>query len=233
MKKLLSCLTGVLLALSVALVALAAPLYIAGTNAGWMHGMLLRHAPEEATGLPESEYQPVAQMITSFLAGRTDEFQHTFTAKDGVTYFCFDTHEQAHMADCAGLFRLCRTVLIVSTGVLLCAAGAAVWQKRALQRILAAALWTFAALIFAIVLIAVWAMIDFDALFILFHQISFTNDLWLLNPATDLLIRLMPTSFFMEYAAFCGGSWLLICTGCAAAAIMLRRKLPPDTNRGT
>ena len=55
MKKLLSCLTGVLLALSVALVALAAPLYIAGTNAGGMHGMLLRHAPEEATGLPESE----------------------------------------------------------------------------------------------------------------------------------------------------------------------------------
>ena len=50
---------------------------------------------------------------------------------------------------------------------------------------------------------------DFNRLFILFHRIAFTNDLWLLNPRTDLLIRLMPIGFFISYAALIGGLWLL------------------------
>lgn len=223
-RKLLPCLTGVLLALSVTLAALAAPLYIAGTSGGWMHRMLLRHAPQEATGLPETEYRPMAQMITSFLAGKADEFQYTFHGGDGAAYVCFHAHEQAHMADCAMLFRVCRTVLIISSGTLLCMVGAALLQRRALRRILSGVLRTFAAVIGTIALLAVWALIDFDSLFILFHQVSFTNDLWLLNPATDLLIRLMPVSFFMEYAAVVGGVWLAICALCAWTAFIFRRR---------
>lgn len=59
----------------------------------------------------------------------------------------------------------------------------------------------------------VWGAVDFDSLFILFHRLAFTNDLWLLNPETDLLIRLMPTDFFVHYAALIGGSWLAAVPG--------------------
>ena len=38
-------------------------------------------------------------------------------------------------------------------------------------------------------------------IFWFFHQIAFTNDLWLLNPATDLLAALMPIEFFVWYAS--------------------------------
>ena len=57
--------------------------------------------------------------------------------------------------------------------------------------------------------IIIAACIDFDSLFILFHKVAFTNDLWLLDPSTDLLIRLMPIEFFVSYAAIIGGLWLL------------------------
>ena len=68
--------------------------------------------------------------------------------------------------------------------------------------------WGIGALLLVLAALLVWGMVDFDSLFILFHHLAFTNDLWLLNPATDLLIRLMPVAFFVHYAALIGGTWL-------------------------
>ncbi len=39
--------------------------------------------------------------------------------------------------------------------------------------------------------------IDFNRVFVLFHQIAFRNDLWIFDPAYDPIILLLPESFFM------------------------------------
>ena len=54
-------------------------------------------------------------------------------------------------------------------------------------------------LIIAVGIVVVLAMQDFDAVFIKFHQIFFTNDLWLLN-ADDMLILMVPEPFFAGFA---------------------------------
>ncbi len=41
-------------------------------------------------------------------------------------------------------------------------------------------------------------LIDFQGAFVKFHEIFFKNDLWQLDPKTDLLIRLMPEEFFVS-----------------------------------
>ena len=41
---------------------------------------------------------------------------------------------------------------------------------------------------------------DFSRYFIVFHHIFFNNDLWILNPATDLLINIVPEPFFADTA---------------------------------
>ena len=54
---------------------------------------------------------------------------------------------------------------------------------------------------------------DFTRYFTIFHQIFFDNDLWILNPATDLLINIVPEPFFMDTALYIGlvfGIFLLI-----------------------
>ncbi len=43
-------------------------------------------------------------------------------------------------------------------------------------------------------------MIDFNAVFTLFHNIAFTNDYWLLDPSKDPIINLLPERFFMHCA---------------------------------
>ena len=47
--------------------------------------------------------------------------------------------------------------------------------------------------------LVLWAAVDFDGLFVTFHRVFFSNDLWLLNPREHLLIMLMPTPFFVWY----------------------------------
>ena len=41
---------------------------------------------------------------------------------------------------------------------------------------------------------------DFSKYFVVFHLIFFDNDLWILNPATDMLINIVPEPFFMDTA---------------------------------
>ena len=64
-------------------------------------------------------------------------------------------------------------------------------------------------LVAAVTIVIILACVDFSSLFVLFHKLAFTNDLWLLDPQTDLLIRLMPLEFFISYAAIIGCCWLL------------------------
>ena len=70
--------------------------------------------------------------------------------------------------------------------------------------------------------LAVWAALDFDGWFIALHRLAFTNDLWLLDPANSMLIRMLPTAFFMKIIGriglfFAGGTALLV-----AIALTLR-----------
>lgn len=44
--------------------------------------------------------------------------------------------------------------------------------------------------------------IDFDAMFVLFHEIAFNNDAWIFSPVTDPIITVLPQAFFMLCFAF-------------------------------
>ena len=66
-------------------------------------------------------------------------------------------------------------------------------------------------------------MTDFHRYFMIFHEIFFKNDLWLLDPDTDLLIRMLPEGFFFDMVArigiILGGAMVLLLLG---SVILLR-----------
>lgn len=181
--------------------ALAAVVYGVGTSPRLMQSLMLRTAPSETTMFPEEQYGAVTQMMTDYLKGHGD-FQLIFQM-DGIAYNAFNEREQSHMADVQGLFRLCRILALCGAVLTLICWFFARKQPffwRTVRR-------TVCIVLAFVVLIALLAMVDFDRLFILFHQIAFTNNLWLLNPHTDLLIRLMPTQLFIDYALIIGMIW--------------------------
>ena len=176
---------------------------------------LARFAPPERTGLPEAAYPAMAARLADYLAGRTESFQFYLTAPDGAALPCFHDYELAHMADCRRLIRLAGLVSLTCAALaVLCAAplfrrGRPAW--RAARRGMLAALRGLSA---AAAVLVLWAVLNFDGLFVTFHHLAFANDLWLLNPRTDLLIRLMPEEMFVDLGlkglcAFAAGMVLL------------------------
>lgn len=205
-RRFFAALSGFLAALCVTLLLLSVLLEGCGTGAALMTQMFLRHAPAEETGLPEEAYPDMAAMITGYLSGDVDTFQYTLMGADGTAHPLFHDYEQQHMADCRALFVLERQVMLLSLCGLVALTAALLLLRRG-----RAAARGFAAgaglVLLAVVALGVWGCVDFTGLFLLFHRLSFDNRLWMLNPATDLLIRLMPQSFFIHYAAVIGVLW--------------------------
>ncbi len=192
---------GIVLAWAVILFTVAAAVCGIAGNGGLLASEMLRNAPPEVTGLPEKEYEAVGRMTADYLSGRTDVFQHMFSDENGTIYQCFQPHEAEHMADCRKLIRLAEILRLVFglLGMMIVIAGILMPKRRKgiargviIGLVSAGAVGT---------VLLIWGVIDFDGLFTAFHRIAFTNDGWLLDPRTDLLIRLMPTELFIRLAA--------------------------------
>ena len=214
-------LSGFLSVWAVILFTLAAAVYGTAGDGGLLAAKMLQYAPPETTGLPETEYPGMARMIAGYLTEKEDTFQYTFSDPEGRTYVCFQSHEADHMADCRGLICLAGRLRTVFGGVcLFLAAAGMIFRRRAafaggmLSGLYAAG--------FVITGILIWALADFDGLFTAFHRAAFTNEGWLLNPRTDLLIRLMPVNFFVALGAGIMIRAVLAGLVTAGAAVLLR-----------
>lgn len=165
-----------------------------------MLALIRRLAPPSITLLPAGEYAPVVEKLTRYLMGLADTCQHSFTV-EGSTFLCFHPYELTHLAD----IRLWMGRLQVLTpccalmAVLFCCHS---WRN--MPRFRRSMGNTFLSLLGIIAALGLWGAVDFDSLFIAFHRLLFTNDLWLLNPQTDLLIRLMPLPLFIIYGSLLG-----------------------------
>ena len=104
--------------------------------------------------------------------------------------------ELAHMGDVQAIFQAVYLTALVSC--LLAAVLVAVLRRtgRDVRRVTRAAGITVLAVVAALGTASV--TIGFDALFIAFHELAFSNDFWLL-PEDSGLIRLFPENYFMSY----------------------------------
>ena len=191
---------GFILAWAVILFIIAAAVCGIAGNGGLLASEMLRNAPPETTGLPETEYAAVGQMTADYLSGRTDVFRHTFSDGNGAIYQCFQSHEAEHMADCRHLIRLAE-ILRLAFGLLwMTILFEGILMPKHRKEIAQGVITGLRSAGFIGAGLLIWGLFDFDGLFTAFHRIAFTNDGWLLDPRTDLLIRLMPTEFFTALA---------------------------------
>ena len=166
--------------------------WVAG-DGGQLAAEMLRAAPPETSGLPEGEYPGVGTMTAEYLTGKREAFQYTVQGTE-----VFQEHEAAHMADCRDLIRL-DTMVCIACGIaalLLTACG--LWRRDGRRDFLRGMIRGMLGVAGIVLILGTWAAVNFNGLFVTFHKVAFRNDGWLLNPRTDLLIRLMPVSFFVR-----------------------------------
>lgn len=63
---------------------------------------------------------------------------------------------------------------------------------------------------------------DFNKYFIIFHHIFFDNDLWIFDPETDYMIRMLPEGFFYDMVMRIGGIFLVFLFGSLVFTIVWR-----------
>lgn len=172
---------------------LCAVIFLLCSHPALMAENMLSVTDPEKTGLPAEEVPGVCRLITGYLTGSEPVFQYVFQDADGTYRQCFSGKEQAHMADCRKLVLLDGRVCLLS----LCAAMALAFffLRKETRGAFGMGLLVMPALA---ICGAVFVASDFSGAFILFHRLAFDNELWLLSRQTDLLIRLMPTEFFVR-----------------------------------
>lgn len=100
-----------------------------------------------------------------------------------------------HFEEVKNIFVTFQVVAIATT--VLSVASLLYYRKKHPRRSLRYA--GYAALILPVVL-GIGIALNWDRVFVLFHQVLFRNDYWLFNPATDPIILMLPDAYFMHCA---------------------------------
>ena len=166
--------------------------------------------------MEKSELDKVAAHLIDYIAGDAKELNISAVV-DGEERLFFSKREVEHMVDVKVIFNAFTIIAIIAACFMLVCV---IWYKRKgmIQMLSKYMLVTILCTVSAISLFAVFCIIDFDGMFTLFHKVLFTNDLWLLDPSTDLLINIVPLQFFIDIAANIGVVFVSIVV---AAGIML------------
>lgn len=156
---------------------------------------------ETLPAMTMDELLHVTSEMMDYLKGGREDLHVTVDMEGGPREF-FNQREIAHMEDVQVLFlkamSLRRICLVLGVALIVLMA----LTKARIGRVLPSSLCVGTGLFFGIIsALALIISTDFTKYFVMFHHIFFNNDLWILNPDTDMLINIVPEGFFMDTAA--------------------------------
>lgn len=202
---------------------------------GYYEKEYAKYQVTDAVQMEMDDLLEVTDEMMAYLRGRREDL-HVPTIVAGQPREFFNDREIAHMEDVRGLFigglRLRLAGLI---GIAVCLIVLAA-LKTDLRRVLPRSVCAGTGLFFAVVcVLAAVIFSDFSKYFIMFHHIFFDNDLWILDPRTDLLINIVPEPFFMDTAArialIFGAAVAVVFLACLALILIERRGHGQRTKR--
>lgn len=148
-----------------------------------------------------------------------------------IRYFCcnqpldatfYSEKEILHLKDVKGLIGLANFQLVVNIVILTSLFVVLLTGRKATLAIIALK-WGSLASVIAVITLWLASLAKFDLLFTKFHQISFSNDFWLL-PENSSLIKMFPPQFFANFANTIAIRTLLISVFTLLASVLLGRK---------
>lgn len=190
----------------VALFVIAVPLFLitasvtwAFNNPGVYQNGFQKYNISFVTSITEADLEQVSADIRSYFNSREEPLELR-TRVFGVEQELFKPKEIAHMRDVKRLVWVVYIIGGVSAIYLLVFIGAGFLRhgRNYFQVLARRVLWSGSFTLAIIVGVGLFALIGFDTLFLKFHQLSFANDLWQLDPRTDFLVMLFPQDFWFD-----------------------------------
>ena len=173
----------------------------------------------EEIGISEADLMRATETLLDYCRGRRADLDCSVTV-NGQEQNAYNEREIAHMADVQKLFSLTKNVC--NALLLVAFIGILIALKKADYRFGKGMFFGLLAGLGFLGIIGAMVVIDFGWFWTTFHETLFSNDLWLLDPATDMLIQMVPEAFFYHtcmrilglfalswaaLAALCGWIW--------------------------
>ena len=181
-----------------------------------------RHNVARTTGLTESQLSDVATEIRDYF-NSDEELLDVSVTVEGDSRPLFNEREIIHMRD---VKELLHAVYRVQEGTLLYLFTFSMVGFLILVSEFAGSLRRlfFAGAVFiyvAMVVVGLGSLVGFNLLFRWFHEISFNNDFWILDPSTSFLVRLFPQGFWLESTLLIGMATLVESGGIVALVALI------------
>ena len=163
----------------------------------------VRHNVSSTTGLSDSQLSKAGKEIREYFSSTHDNL-HIPIYFGSTEIELFTPIETQHMLDVKRIVQklhriqeglLLFVLLFITSGFLVRGPEFATSIRRMIRR---GSIGT----ILLMVLAGTAAAVAFGPLFTLFHEISFANDYWLLDPKTSFLVRMFPLDFWFETTIF-------------------------------
>ncbi len=216
-----------ILMLSLPILLLTASIGLA-VNSHWLYEYgFEKYAVSQTTGIADVELEKAATGLISYFNSGETNISLT-VIKDGEPFELFNQREVAHLRDVKGLIKLDYWVLLGTLTYTLSYAGVSLfWRRERYWRQLARGIIGGSGIALALMLVmGLGIVLNFDQLFLQFHLLSFTDELWQLDPARDYLIMLFPRDFWYDAAIFCAlttSGLAIILGGTAGGYLLLAR----------
>jgi integral membrane protein (TIGR01906 family) len=156
----------------------------------------------EYIGINMDNLMDSTEKLLAYLDNKRDNLDFKASFNKGEEEF-FSPRDKQHMVDVKGLFVKGRYLRDFSFFYIIIILLLLFWKKPFKGQLRKLARYGFAisaAGIIPVIILVVLMNIDFYKYFTIFHEIFFTNDLWLLDPATDRLVNIFPQEFFTDMA---------------------------------
>ena len=158
------------------------------------------------TGINHSDLFIVVDNIQDFFNEKSNEKIQMTTYINGIEKKLFNSKEIRHMIDVKNLILNIKffNYLLWTTVIVILLIKISLSKDKILNtfRVIAKSyfIYSVSILISALILLA----LSFRWIFYFFHIISFNNNLWILDPRTDYLIKIFEEVFFMDAAILIG-----------------------------
>ena len=210
------------LAIPILIVSVAVNIYADSLNL--YTGGFSKYHISEATGISNTQLQGVAHGMVDYFNGKVRSPQVEVDIR-GIERPVYNQKELIHLEDVRKIIDIFKMLEILSLIIFL-VTGLYLFFKFGVIRLLKGLQAGAVVTVVFLGSVMLWALIDFNSIFYFFHILSFSNDLWLLDPATDYLIMMFPEGFFFDSAILMVATIIAAAILVWVAAFVLKRALP-------
>jgi integral membrane protein (TIGR01906 family) len=208
------------------LLLVAATLGILVNNIGTYDYIIEKYKISLVTGIGDSQLHDIYQHWIDYYNFKAESPQYKYLDNNGEFHDLLSEKELIHLQDVRGLMQLDYRVITITAVLFTLSVVVLILLDKNRWQLLAKAIFRGSILTVALFIAMIFlSMCCFDQIFILFHELSFSNNFWILDPTRDYLIMMFPGGFFSDIVIIASCAVLvfsIICGGISAAMLKVK-----------